>query len=122
MKVALTVWEKRISPVFDCAQRLLIVDVVGHRETDRHFEPFQDETPFSRAEKLSHLGVQVLICGAVSDHFASIIESYGIRIISFITGAVDEVLDSYLMDGVCDSKFRMPGCRTGRDEGFRGEH
>jgi predicted Fe-Mo cluster-binding NifX family protein len=122
MKVALTVWENRISPVFDCAQMLLVVDIAEHRETGRHFEPFHYETPFSRAAKLSDLGVQVLICGAVSDHFANMIETYRIRIISFIAGAVEDVLDSYLVDGVCDSKFRMPGCRTRRDEGLGEEN
>jgi len=48
MKVALTVWENRISPVFDCAQMLFIVDIIERRATGGHFEPFHCETPFSR--------------------------------------------------------------------------
>ena len=117
MKLALTVCENRISPLFDCARMLLIVDIVDRTSTGRHFEVLHYESPFSRAAKLSDLAVKVLICGAVSDQFANIIETYGIRIVPFVAGAVDEVLDAYLTVGLSDSKFRMPGCRTGRDSG-----
>ncbi|MEA2040299.1 MAG: NifB/NifX family molybdenum-iron cluster-binding protein [Thermodesulfobacteriota bacterium] len=110
MKVALTVWENRISPVFDCAQVLLVVDINERTATGRRFEPFQYESPFSRAAKLSDLEIEVLICGAVSDSFANMIETYGIRIIPFVAGAVDEVLDAYLTGAISSSKFKMPGC------------
>ena len=110
MKLALTVCENRISPLFDCARMLLIVDIVDRTSTGRHFEVLHYESPFFRAAKLSDLGVKVLICGAVSDQFANIIETYGIRIVPFVAGAVDEVLDAYLTVGLSDSKFRMPGC------------
>ena len=67
MKLALTVWENRISPLFDCARTLLIVEIVEQRTTGKHVESFNYESPFSRATRLSDLGVKVLICGAVSD-------------------------------------------------------
>lgn len=118
MKVALTVCENRISPVFDCAQLLLIVDVVGNSATDRHLESFCYESPFSRATRLSELGVKVLICGAVSDSFATMIETYDIRIIPFVAGPVEEVLDAYLMGRLFDSKFRMPGCGNRENADF----
>ena len=122
MKVALTVWENRISPLFDCARMLLIVDIADQTETGRYFVPFHCESPFSRAAKLSDLGVQVLICGAVSDLFANMIETYGIRIIPFVAGPVDEVIDAYLTGAIFSSKFQMPGCGTERDNGYRKEN
>jgi predicted Fe-Mo cluster-binding NifX family protein len=121
MKLALTVWENRISPLFDCARRLLIVEIVDQTATGKHVESFNYESPLSRATRLSDLGVKVLICGAVSDSFASMIETQGIRIIPFVAGAVKDVLDAYLTSGLCDSKFRMPGCKTLRDKGFKEE-
>ena len=119
MKVALTFWENRISPVFDCARRLLIVDIVDRTALDKHFKNFHYDSPFSRAGELSNLGVKVLICGAVSDLFANAIETYGIKIIPFVTGAVDEVLDAYLMGTLSSSKFLMPGCRSKGTEDVR---
>ncbi|MBL7226117.1 MAG: dinitrogenase iron-molybdenum cofactor biosynthesis domain-containing protein [Desulfobacteraceae bacterium] len=122
MKVALTVWEKRISPLFDCAGMLLVVEIVDCTESDRYFVPFHYESPFSRAANLSDLGIKVLICGAVSNLFANTIESYGIRIIPFVAGPVDEVIDTYLTNGLSDSKFRMPGCGNKGEEDFREVH
>lgn len=110
MKVALTVWENRVSPVFDCAQRLLIVDINKRSETGRQFEPFHWQSPYSRASRLSALGVEVLICGAVSEQFANIIDTCGVRMIPFVAGNVDEVLDAYLENRLDDEKFLMPGC------------
>ena len=118
MKVGLTVWENRISPVFDSARMLLVADIGNRKVNGRHFEPFDCKSPFPRAVKLHDLGVRVLICGAVSNLFAKPIEAYGIQIIPFVSGALDEVLDAYLVDGLCDSKFRMPGCKAGNDNGF----
>lgn len=122
MKLALTVCENRISPLFDCARMLLIVDIVDRTSTGRHFEVLHYESPFSRAAKLSDLGVKVLICGAVSDQFANIIETYGIRIVPFVAGAVDEVLDAYLTGAIYSSKFKMPGCGSKGEDGFRGKN
>ena len=59
MKMALTVWEKRISPLFDCAGMLLVVEIVDRTESDRYFVPFLYESPFSRAANLSDLGIKV---------------------------------------------------------------
>ena len=121
MKVALTVWENRISPLFDSARMLLIVDIVDRMETGRCFESFHCESPFSRAVRLSDLKIEVLICGAVSNLFADVVEARGIRIIPFITGLVDEVLDAYLTGRLDHSEFQMPGCNAGNNKGFREE-
>jgi len=120
--VAFTVWKNRISPLFDCARILLIVEIAHRTETSRHFESFHYESPFSRAAKLSDLGIEILICGAVSNLFADLVETYGIRIIPFVAGDVNEVLDAYLTGGLWDPMFRMPGCKTRHDNGFREEN
>ncbi|MDY7035832.1 MAG: hypothetical protein SV375_06680 [Thermodesulfobacteriota bacterium] len=47
MKVALTVWENRIYPLFDCFCMLLVPDIIEPVEADRYFMPFHYESPFS---------------------------------------------------------------------------
>ena len=110
MKVALTVWEDRISPLFDSTLMLLIVDIESRRIIGRHLEPFESNSPFSRAAKLDDLGVKVLICGGISGFFANLIEAHRIQIIPFVAGAVDEVIEAYMMGTIFSKKFRMPGC------------
>ncbi|MBW2624372.1 MAG: NifB/NifX family molybdenum-iron cluster-binding protein [Deltaproteobacteria bacterium] len=116
MKVALTVWENRISPVFDSTRMLLIVNIENRGVAEKQYVPFDCDSPFSRAAKLDDLGAGVLICGAISNSFANLIEVRNIRIIPFIAGAVDEVIEAYLMGTPISKKFRMPGYGTRQDE------
>jgi len=110
MKVAVTVWENRISPLFDATRTLLIAEIRNGAVIEKHLVPFNCLSPFSRALTLEELGVEILICGGVSDYFARLIEARNIRIIPFVAGRVDEVVEAYLQDGLCHKKFQMPGC------------
>ena len=42
MKIAISVWEGKISPVFDTAARLLVLEIEGKHEVSR-FETYFDE-------------------------------------------------------------------------------
>ena len=113
MKVAITVWENRISPLFDATRTLLIADIYNRVIAEKHRVPFDCISPFARAATLEELGVGTLICGGVSDFFAKLIEARNIQIIPFVAGRVDEVMDAYLKGALCHKKFRMPGCGHG---------
>ena len=115
MKVAVTIWENRISPLFDSTRMLLIVEVENRRITGKRREPFECESAFSRAAKLEDLGIGVLICGGISDFFARLIEAHNIHLIPFAAGEVEEILDAYMHDRLSEQKYRMPGCDISRD-------
>lgn len=111
MKTALTIWGNRISPVFDSANTLLIVEIKDQQICSRRYEPFYPDFPSRLAGRLADLGIQVLICGAISEMPAKIIESAGVKLIPFITGSTDEVLDMYARGNAFIEPFLMPGCR-----------
>lgn len=113
MKVALTIWENRVSPVADSATQLLLVEITNKGVLERHYEPFQQESLFYRARKLADLDTKIFICGAISDFFRSLIEGYGIQIIPFIRGKVDDVLQAYLAQSLSNPRFVMVGCPAG---------
>ncbi len=110
MKVALTAWEDKISPVFDSARTLLIAEIKNAKIISRRYELFNSEMPHSLADSLGNLGVEVLICGAISEMPAKIIEARGINLIPFIGGKLEEVLASYAKENKIKSIFLMPGC------------
>jgi predicted Fe-Mo cluster-binding NifX family protein len=112
MKVALTVWENRISPVADSARQLLVVDVEDRTIRGRCSECLDPESVFCRARRLTDLEVKIFICGAISDFFTNLVEGYGIRVIPFICGEVDKVLSAYLEDSLESPKFVMTEYRT----------
>ena len=115
MKVAVTIWENRISPVLDSAHMLLIADISNSEILNRKHVAFNPERPSRLPEVLSELNVEVLICGAVSQIPADMIESGGIKLIPFITGNVEEVLASFAKSATIVPSYLMPGC--GRKKG-----
>lgn len=119
MKIGITVWKNRISPLFDSAQMLLIAEIKNGTITGKHYEPFHLHLPSSKAIQTYNMGVEVVICGAISYFLANMIEAYGIRIIPFVAGDVNHVLDAYLKGNLPTQKFQMPGCGIRRRRRFR---
>ena len=124
MKVALTIWEDRISPVADSANRLWVVVLDGRDIRAQHVERFNGESLFRRAEALSALNIETFICGAISTFLANLVEGYGIRLIPFIRGKADDVLNAFITGSLSAPKYTMRGCRRNRHHysGGRGVH
>lgn len=120
MKVAITVWQGRISPVFDASQWLQVIDDSSdHRESHREYIGF--DSPFDKIERLKELGVDVLICGAITRQLHLDIQSAGIDVYPFVCGNADIVLDDLVRSKKIDSRFAMPGYgRRMRRQGRRG--
>ncbi|MCD6310785.1 MAG: NifB/NifX family molybdenum-iron cluster-binding protein [Candidatus Eremiobacteraeota bacterium] len=114
MKLAIPVWGKRISPVFDTAKKLMIIEIQNNRETRRHEVLIPEGSVIKRAGLLSDLGVNVLICGAITRRLAVMIESCGIKVIPLVSGTIEEIISAYLMGDFPTPTFIMPGCRGRR--------
>ncbi len=110
MKIAVTIWEERVSPVFDSSGLLLIAEINNDEIVNRWVEPFNSEVPLLLVNRLNELGVDVLICGAISQMPATIIENGDILLIPFIGGIVNEVLDCCIRGKSPASEFLLPGC------------
>ena len=115
MRVAIPLWQGRVSPVFDEASRILLVDISRNKEQHRKEEYLPGQNPFERARLLPKLGVNLLVCGMISQTQQAAISAAGIRIIPCICGSMEEVIAALLKDRVECSELRMPGC--GSDNG-----
>jgi predicted Fe-Mo cluster-binding NifX family protein len=111
MRVGIPIWQERISPVFDTARRLLLVDLLGGREQTRSEVLLGDEAWPERARHLREHGVEVLLCGAVSRPLCELLQAQGIRVVSFLRGEPEAVLAAYRSGRLTVTRFRMPGCR-----------
>lgn len=118
MKVALPVWNSRISPLFDTAGRLLMVELQGDKEVSRSEVPIAEAFPPRKVSRLQELGVEVLICGGISWPLGQMVEASGVRLIPWMAGSVDEVLGAYRSGNLPSRQFFMPGC-PGRGRRFR---
>jgi predicted Fe-Mo cluster-binding NifX family protein len=86
MRVAIPLWQGRVSPVFDEASRILLVDISDKEEQHRQEEFLIARNPFERAQLLPRLGVDLLICGMISQTQQTALVSAGIQIIPHICG------------------------------------
>lgn len=103
------VFRDRVSPVLDTCHRMALIDP-GTRD---HREPrtvsCEGVSLAERVRELQRLGVGTVICGALSEALANLLEAGKIRLISGVSGEVREVLEAYLNGRLNDERFRMPG-------------
>jgi predicted Fe-Mo cluster-binding NifX family protein len=121
MKVAMAHWQDRISPVFDVADHLLLLDVEGRREIDRKSLRLTGRNPFERVKELSELGVNVLLCGAISLTLEKALIGAGIRVVGFLGGELQNVIQAFLEGSLGDGRIRnasrigtQPGMSTAK--------
>ena len=122
MTLALAVWKNRISPVFDSSHTLLLVDVKNGMVTNKRSVPLHAELPLPRVKEVLNLGIQVLVCGAISLEFSNMFEAYGIAVVPFVAGDADHIIESYLNNTLSGPNFKMPGCGIQRRRRHRGGH
>jgi len=110
MKIAIPQWQDRVSPVFDVAASLLVVDMANGREEARVTVELTATDPLRRAQQVARLSPDVLICGAVSWPLEMALASAGVRVLSQICGGIDEVLKAFANGDLAQDRFLMPGC------------
>jgi len=119
MKIALTVWQNRVSPVFDTARRVVLTELAEGVWASKTEESLPEGPAALRVTKLKQLGVGVLVCGAISRPLACLVEGANIKLIPFVSGPIDEILQALSQGTLETTAFGMPGC-CGRQRRFQG--
>ena len=109
MKAAFTTWNNRIAPVFDVARTACIVEVAQDGLVSRRFETLGDDLPAQKVLCLVKWKIATLVCGAISRSLQSILTAQAIRVIPFVAGDLQEVIDAWLNGSIEDASFAMPG-------------
>lgn len=119
MRAAIPIAEGRISPVFDVAKRLLLVDIENEREVRRTEEVLEEPELAARARRVAELGADVLVCGAISRPLEAMLLSTGVEVIPQTCGPVEDVLGAFILGQLTEQAFVIPGC-CGHRRPFRG--
>lgn len=114
MRIAIPIWEDKVSPVFDTALKLLVVDLEKNRESSRLVYHIGEEDLSWKCHRIESLAPDVIICGAISQFFLNILRASDMKVIEHISGRTEEVLDAYLKGNIMNSRFLMPGCKRQR--------
>ncbi|MBK7930053.1 MAG: NifB/NifX family molybdenum-iron cluster-binding protein [Bryobacterales bacterium] len=102
-----------MATTIDFAHEILVVDCDHVRELRRKRHTLDDGLPTNLAHRIARLGIEVLICGAISRTLALMMSKAGILVIPLVSGPVDEVLAAFLENRIEDSRFLLSGCTEG---------
>ena len=96
MRIAIPQWQGRVSPVFDVAGNLQLIDIENGQEVRREERPMAGTDPIARIGEFLSFGAGILICGAISAPMQARLVSGGVRVIGFTCGTVDDVFHVYI--------------------------
>ncbi len=110
MRIAITIWGNRISPVFDAARTLLVAQIENRMILKKSYTHFDPDSPRDLIRILKKMETTTLICGAISTEPADFIVENNIKLISFVTGNALDFLDSFATRQAIEKGHMMPGC------------
>jgi predicted Fe-Mo cluster-binding NifX family protein len=96
MKIAIPVFENRISPRFDCAPALVLYDIAGERAVGQKEISCEGWNDKERVSQLKGMGVDTLICGGLPNYLLSVLTNIGIKVIPWVAGDTSEALTLFL--------------------------
>jgi len=114
VKAAFASWNSRIAPVFDVTRQVRVVESQSGKPVGAAQEVELDGLPLARALRLAELGVGTLVCGAISRPLHDLVANQGIRVVPFVAGDLDSVVQAWLDGELNGGAFAMPGCFRGR--------
>ena len=110
-RVAIPIYQNRVSPVFDSCRHMLIIDVEQGTEMNRETVYLDEMSLTERCGLLAKLEVTMVVCGGVSELFANMLLGANMRLLHGIAGKIDDVIKAFLGERLDIPQFYMPGFR-----------
>lgn len=109
MKIAVPVWQNRVSPLFDTSTNLLVAEITNSIPAKQDVISVESLSLFQRIDLLEKLKIEILICGGITRPILENIRNKKIKVVPFLCGDVNELIQSYLKGKDIKSLFAMPG-------------
>jgi len=108
VRVSIATCQDRICPRFDRADTLIVIDVRDGREEKREVVDISAWAAHGRAPRLAKLGVDQLVCGALSSFDEAGFDGSRVRLVSRVAGPVDAVIRAILSGVVYSGQDYWP--------------
>lgn len=114
MRIVITFWNNRVSPVFDVSGEAMLFNSEGVWVNSAQHLVFPDLCARDKVAYLIEARTNQLVCGAISREAHVAATDAGIKVYPFIAGDVREVLQACLVGRLETAEFSMPGCVCGK--------
>ncbi len=108
MRASIATCQDRVYPRFDRADTLIVVGVRSDLEEGREVLDISAWPAHGRATRVAQLGVEQLICGALSSFDEAGFEDSPVRLISQVAGPVDGVIEAILSGAISPGQDYWP--------------
>lgn len=109
MKIAITLWGNKVSPVFDACEYVLLVTLQKRREVNRELVPVKNLQAVETGRLLQKRGVEWLVCGAITRVALEDLIGLGLKVTGYISGNVEQIITAICYDEPIEEMFDMPG-------------
>jgi len=106
MKTAIPIVGTWVSPRFDCGAALLVAEINDGVVTSRQVLPDAASNALQRVARLRELGVDLVVCGAITGFLLRHLAANAIRVFPWVSGEASEVLDALARGELA---ARLPG-------------
>ena len=107
MKVAIPRFGESVAPCFEYSATIAIFVIKARQVVDQSDFTLQSQDPLDRVRLLRDQGVNTLICGGLQDRFEDLVEANRIRVISWVSGSVDELLRLFIEGRLTSGTARL---------------
>ena len=115
MKVAIPVFQTKISPRFDSTQGFILLQIEKSDVIKREKLSTKNWPSSAKIKQLVDLGIDTLICGGIDLESMQQLNFNGVKIYSWITGEIEDAVTRFLDQGLESGIILGPrGQRKGR--------
>lgn len=110
MKLGISILNNNISPVFDSAHTLRIYRIKDNKIESQRDVNIDSGNLISKTSQIVNTRVNAIICGAVSQQFYSLLQNQGVKLMPWVKGNVQQVLNAYVKGDLLTENFLFPAC------------
>jgi predicted Fe-Mo cluster-binding NifX family protein len=107
MRVAIPRFGEEVAPCFEYSATIAIFIVSRGKVLEQRDYALQSQEALDRVRLLRDQGVDTLICGGVQELFEDLVRAHGIRVISWVSGNVDDLLEQFLAGRLVPGSGRL---------------
>ncbi len=96
MKVAIPHMGKTVAPCLEYCATMALFTIQDGSVTDRVDFRLSSREPLDRVRLLRDQKIETIICGGVQDVLEDMLRASGIKVISWVSGPVDDLLELFL--------------------------
>jgi predicted Fe-Mo cluster-binding NifX family protein len=96
VRVAIPRFDELVAPCLGYSATITIFTIKREKVVDQVDFRLQSRDVLDRVRLLRDQQVGTVICGGVEEHLEGMLQADGVHVISWVSGAVDELLDCYL--------------------------